>query len=243
MNRLAVAAIAVLLVAGCTPDQTPAPAPEEPDQAAIRWIPNPSVDLMSPEGTFIRAATESWNRLGSAHDTGLAAVKERGYPGFTRAFNNSFDLIDSIGGYWDQITVGTVYFEVLRLRRDGDRFIADVCDYRSQTATKQKDGKYYSRGSLPDGSARTYTFGPNPSLAANQQRSPLNHQKGSAQAPSDDVFGTWVLFPSGATEEPAASQCHKLAPGTPMGLPDPYKRSDPPPTLPPDPGWPEGSKA
>ncbi|SKG10200.1 hypothetical protein [Mycobacteroides abscessus] len=245
MNRAAAAGVAVVLLAGCTPNRTaPAPAPEDPYQETTRWIPNASIDLMSPEGTFIRATAESWSRAWTAKSTGLDALKERGYPGFDHAFNDSFGpRIKDVGGYPDQISVGTEYNEVVALRHDGDRFIADVCLYTSQTATKQKDGQFYSRGSMPYGNGKHYVFGPDPKLPADQQHLPSVHQKGAAKAPSDNVFGTWVLFEMGTPDDVTLHGCMKLAPGTPEGLPDPYVRADPPPTLPPDPGWPEGSKA
>jgi len=40
------------------------PSPDDTLQYTNRWIENPSIDLMSPEGTFVRAAMESLDRVG-----------------------------------------------------------------------------------------------------------------------------------------------------------------------------------
>lgn len=244
--------LAILLVAACTrstphqPPPTSTAGPVANDDYSFRWIPNPAIDLMSPEGTFIRAAAESWDRLDSAHSTGLDAVKERGYPGFSHAYNDSFPAIRDVGGSsGDYPRVGTEYFEVVDLRREGDRYTADVCIYLSQTAVKQ-NGRYVSGGSVPanSGTARTYTFGPDPKIGAVQQHSPMANLKGPARQPTDNVFGTWVLFPladrTRDTINNLARRCQKLAPGTPPNWPDPHYWPEPPPVLSPDPGWPAG---
>lgn len=252
-----IALSATLLLAACTHHEKP---PQEPPPSAdkfqvnVRWIPNPSVDLMSPEGTFIRATTESWHEVWSAYGRGMDAIRERGYPGFEHAYNHAYDKAGSTpSDFWtnqigdaprnsDGLAVGTSYSEVVSLRRDGDRFIADVCTYTSQTAGKLKDGKFESRSSPDFGSADSFAFGPDPKLSAQEQHSPPANQKGAARRPTDNVFGTWVLF-SLPDVTSLVPQCKKLAPGTPANLPDPYVRVEPPPTLPPDPGWTEGSRA
>ncbi|WP_407045677.1 hypothetical protein [Mycobacteroides abscessus] len=242
------AAAVCLILAACTHETpTAPPAWDDNDHTSIRWISNPAADLMSPEGTFIRAATESWHRAWIGQGHGMDAIKSAGYPGFDYAFNapgNRWDP-EEVGGHSrrTQLMVGTRYSEVVELKREGPNFKAAICDYTSQVAGQQQGGQYESAGSASLGSGVRLTFGPDPKLPAEQQRSPLAHQRGPAEHPADNVFGTWVMFdyvPLPATTLP---QCNKLAPGTPNDWPNPYVRSDPPPTLPPDPGWPEGSKA
>lgn len=251
MKTLGTLAAALIVLTGCTPDR-----PQEPTkkqdlyQVTMRWIPNPSVDLMSPEGTFIRAAAESWNRLFSTGKDGLEAVRERGYPGFERALNNSTDL--RFGGIaLKRPVVGTEYFEVVNFQRHDNQFFADVCQYGSQVASQIDDGKYSSGGSgnyVHNGNS--FVFGPDPTLQPQAQHAPPSRQRGPESRPIDNVFGTWVLTEAGVRKsmDNAAShafltKCSRPAPGTPDNLPDPYVRADPPPILPPDPGWPDAGNA
>lgn len=246
----AVVTLAFGLVA-CSP-QNPTTPTESEDlyQASIRWIPNASIDLMSPEGTFIRAAAESWNQAWMSRKKGLDAIRDRSYPGFEHAFNNSYGSINNVGGTGlSRPEVGTEYFEVVNFQRDGDQFIADVCNYSSQVADQTDDGKYFSNGSKIYYHGNSFVFEPDPALRPEQQHAPPARQKGPAKRPTDNVFGTWVLTHSGvrglddAGMHAFLGKCHKLAPGTPDNLPDPYIRADPPATLPPDPGWPEAGSA
>ncbi|SHT83687.1 Uncharacterised protein [Mycobacteroides abscessus subsp. abscessus] len=246
-THVALAAAALLLVS-CTHDSPKAPAPwDSNDHTTARWIPNPVADLMSPEGTFIRATMESWRAAQAGQGYGLDAIRAGGYPGFDHAFNapNTPWKPEEVGGTvrYERPLVGTVYYEIVALSRDGDRYKAGVCAYTSQSAGQLEDGQYSGPGPKPTNGGEWITFGPDPKLSADQQHAPPAHQKGPAKRPTDNVFGTWVLFdydPQIATTLP---QCVKFAPGTPTNLPNPKKVSEPPPTLPPDPGWPEGSKA
>lgn len=199
---------------------------------------------MSPEGTFIRAAIESWRAAQTGQGHGMDAIKAGGYPGFDHAFNNIWKP-EEVGGTvrFKQPIVGTVYEEIVALTRDGDRYKAGVCTYTSQSASQLENGKYSGPGLKPSAGGDWLTFGPDPKLAADQQHPPLAHQKGPAQRPTDNVFGTWVLFDYGPPTDGTLPQCNKFAPGTPTDLPNPREVSDPPPTLPPDPGWPEGGRA
>ncbi|SID05155.1 Uncharacterised protein [Mycobacteroides abscessus subsp. abscessus] len=243
--RAVFAAAASLLMASCTHDTPKAPAPwDSNDRTTVRWIPNPAADLMSPEGTFIRAAMESWRAAQVGQGQGMDAISAGGYPGFDHAFNNVWKA-GEVGGTvrFEHPLVGTDYYEVVALTRDGDRYKAGVCNYTSQMAGQLEDGQYSGPGPKPMNGGEWITFGPDPKLPADQQHAPPAQQKGPAERPTDNVFGTWVLFDYDPRIATTLPQCVKFAPGTPTNLLDPKKRSDPPPTLPPDPGWPEGSKA
>lgn len=239
------AAVCGVLLASCTHEKPKEPAPvwEDKDHSTMRWIANPVADLMSPEGTFVRAITESYRAAQSAPGAGIDAIRAGGYPGFDHAFNNAWRP-EGVGGTvrYPYENVGTRYAEIVELRREGDQFTAGVCEYGSLTAGKLPDGTYESNGSKSLGHAQWLTFGPDPKLPAGQQHSPLRSQRGPARRPANNVFGTWVLthINIAATDLP---QCNKLAPGTPDNWPKSYVRPDPPPTLPNDPGWPEGNLA
>lgn len=239
-----------MVLAGCTPNNPQEP-PKQPDlyQVNVRWIPNPSIDLMSPEGTFLRATAESWTQVFLTGKDGVEALRERTYPGFEQAFNNSDNLL--FGGVkLKTLIVGTEYYEVVNFQRDGDQFIADVCTYSSQVASQTDDGKFTSGGRIRYlHGGNSFVFGPNPALQQSQQHAPPARQKGPANRPVENVFGTWVLTKSGARQmgDPAWrefwNRCDRPAPGTPNNLPNPYVRAEPPPTLPPDPGWPDAGSA
>ncbi|WP_079869586.1 hypothetical protein [Mycobacteroides abscessus] len=245
---LALACTAAILAAcNPTPPPTPSTTPStssrrtasDLNHTTMRWIDNGAIDLMSAEGTFLRAAAESFRVVGSSSQLGYAGLDE-GYPGFRHAFNASFPAKHFVGN--GDTWVGTRFFEVQDVRRDGDRFTVHYCDYGSLVAKKTDDGQYRSAGSSPTWGAWVMAFGPDPKLATDQQVSPKPHQRGPARKPADNVFGTWVMFRQdiASADNP---QCNKLAPDTPTDWPHPYVRADPPPTLPPDPGWPEAGSA
>lgn len=249
-QRLAGALTALLVftvLGGCRKAAEPAPPPpEDKHQYSYRWIPSPNLDLMSAEGTFVRAITESEDSARLSNQNGRAALADKGYPGIEHAENNVFGKGDLgyLGGDPSQpVVVGTAYYEVVDFSRNGNRYTATVCDYSGQTAQKEHDGKYGSRGSTPTGSASVYVFGPDPALPSPDQHAPPARQRGPAKRPTDNVFGTWLLFEEPHPSDDQVRACKKLAPGTPPDWPDIYKRADPPATLPPDPGWPAGSSA
>ncbi len=235
-------ALTAALITSCThhePPKQPAP-PENLDHSTVRWMPTQAVDLMSPEGTFIRALSESFAAAQTTTGDPTTALRVGGYPGFEHALNNSVKVDEVFGTAPSRgISVGTDYREVISLTKQGDRFKAGVCRYYSQSTYRTPDGKYKSSTLI--GSGVWLTFGPDPKLISQEQHSPLSNQRGSANRPTDNVFGTWITFDYNPLVEPSLN-CDRLAPGTPKDF-HPGEISDAPPTLPPDPGWPEGSKA
>ncbi|WP_422747267.1 hypothetical protein ACN27E_05625 [Mycobacterium sp. WMMD1722] len=212
-------------------------------QYTYRWISNPNLDLMTPEGTFVRAVRESIDRASFGEGLGISAIEDAAYPGFMRAFNNVIDP-EVVGGNArkDLPRLGTLYYEVVRFQRDGEQYTVGLCTYGSRLATRTWDGYTTPGARSPSNSALIFSFGPNASLAPDQQIAPLEMQRGPENAPVDDVFGTWIMTSIkilGANVD--LPECAgKLAPGTPQGLPDDYFVSpEPPPVLPPVPGWPD----
>jgi hypothetical protein len=197
---------------------------------------------MSPEGTFIRGLTESWVLAFAQPGKGIDALRAGGYPGFEHAFNNAWDPKGWAGnGNFGEARVGTDYLEVVELQKVGDHYAATVCNYSSMVASKGADGQYGGTGSN-SGQVATLTFGPDPKLAPDAQRTPVAQQIGPEPKPADNVFGTWITTDWHGLKS-GDPRCTKLAPGTPADVPEIYIRPDPPPTLPPDPGWPEGGSA
>ncbi|MFL0158520.1 hypothetical protein [Mycobacteroides chelonae] len=240
----------MIALAACSPARQPAsntsttttnarPTGADLDKTTARWIDNHLIDLMSPEGTFLRAAVESDRLVASSPQRGYSGLDE-GYPGYRHAFNASFPAVHMVGD--NAIRAGTRFYEVKNVSKDGDRYTIHFCDYASLVAIKEPDGQWRSSGSDPTVGTAVLTFGPDPKLAASQQVAPKAHQRGPAAKPADNVFGTWVNFKLDTAPD-WYPQCNKLAPGTPTNWPNPYVRADPPPTLPPDPGWPDAGNA
>lgn len=246
--RTTCAVVATLLLTSCNQEPTerpsPDPQPQVGNRTSSRWIENPSVDLMSSEGTFIRAVVESLH----AADVSLArkrdALAEGGFPGFARAFNNpgladEYFSINNQG--WSY--AGTSYYEVVEYSRTGDIRKAGVCNYKSMTAAKRPGSNEYETSATPStGFGSIFTFSPDPRLTPDQQISPPPHQRGPADRPSEDVFGTWIVIDMTSLVG-GRLPCAKPAPGTPSDRPDPYIWPEPPPALSPQPGWPESATA
>lgn len=253
INLARLLAVALLAPLAACHHPEPAPSPPEPViQYNIRWIPNPAADLMSPEGTFVRALVESFQGARDSYKPGAESLTDGGFPGFDHVYEAVYGKQrdnEPGTGWWDTATpdgsylVGTQYYEVVDLKREGEKITAYVCKYSSMIAGRRPDGTYGSNGSATVGTGDLYSFGPDPALVPSAQHLPPANQKGPARKPADNVFGTWVWFDFTGTPDNSALCQRKLAPGTPTNWPNPYVRSDPPPTLPADPGWPQGSSA
>lgn len=247
--RRAAAVIALVLsVAGCHRDNQPQSATSSSadrldkykPNVSGRWIVNSAIDLMSSEGTFIRAAVESSERVRLSLLGDIGTKDAGGYPGFGHALGKDISpyTLGGNGGGW----VGTIYYEVVSFRQEGNQFVAGVCNYFS--ALSQNSLGRYERGGPPSSTGHWFTFGPDPAVASDQQREPPANQRGPALRPSGNVFGTWVITKIDLVTDKTLPQCHnKYAPGVPADRPDKYLSADPAPVLPPDPGWPEAGGA
>lgn len=232
-------------------------SPDELFKYSSRWIEGPTLNLQSPEGTFVRAFIESMARISKGRGSGEAAIADAGYPGFLAVFEKytvSVQQLDksSLLVYGRGLRsagypiVGTNYYEPIKSTHHAGWYTVTICHYGSLTANDLQDGRFSSFGSDASKTSglEILTFGPDPLLPPDRQIAPKADQHGPSNTPSDNVFGTWVLIKDDLVGTPAdKAACTKLAPGTPTDWPagsavGPYIRTSPPPTLPPSPGWP-----
>ncbi|MDP7705223.1 hypothetical protein [Mycobacterium sp. TY815] len=167
------------------------------------WVSTPAVDLMSPEGTYLRAYTEA-DHIADFNVDGA----DGSYPGFAKAARDS-------GYHWLHTGLPATGFQTnwvhdLTLSPDG-----------SATAVVCYAGEVSLDGSFPDNYTifkRTITF----------QRvgvAPPANQKGPGRAPLVSVFGDWytskfdtlypVMDPDCATNPPPIDKGPVSTPGWP----------------------------
>lgn len=172
------AALAMVCLAACTPTLN-APAPtsttsspahlgyQVPDliKFSEHWTPTGAVDLMGPDGTFIRAFIES------AIIKDFSRSEDPTYPGYDRANQTNRQDISAYNANY-----GYTARRVLSLEEHPDNTItAFICSYVSINPTN-KDSPATSGLTL-----RYHRTGTPP---------PAN-QKGPVRAPTVSVFGDW----------------------------------------------------
>jgi len=223
MNRGAGAIVAwcvvscvVAVISGCSTSKPPATPPvsatttrapagyQVPRNVKFseHWVSTPAVDLMSPEGTYLRAYTEA-DHIADFNVDGA----DGSYPGFAKAARDS-------GYHWLHTGLPATGFQTnwvhdLTLSPDG-----------SATAVVCYAGEVSLDGSFPDNYTifkRTITF----------QRvgvAPPANQKGPGRAPLVSVFGDWYtskftthpfMDPDCATNPPPVDKSPVSTPGWP----------------------------
>lgn len=217
--------LALLVLAGCTtsvPNDTPPPvaSPSTHSGYQVRdgihfsehWAQTPVVDLMSADGTFIRAFAES-RTLQNFSGPGEPDGPDGGqYPGYARANQTR----NSDGGGWFDAVYGYTTRWIMSFEEAPDNTATVVvCSYVSINPTNE-DSPMISGLTL-----RYHRTGTPP---------PLN-QKGPARAPAAPVFGDWYATTYGYAGEDnhtADARCFKDRPAV---------NKSPVPT----PGWPAQS--
>lgn len=169
----------LLTICSCTPalekpaDPTPTSLPYQLPkniQWSEHWVTTSAVDLMSPDGTFIRAYTEA--------DEVRTAVNHGGwgsYPGFATAAGNAGLLSGQASG--DQFGYATRWIHSLT-ESPNNSVTAVICALSTINATPQKQpAPYLIMLTL------TYQRTANP---------PPRNQRGTQRAPATSVFGSWI---------------------------------------------------
>lgn len=249
-DKLAAACVALLLtatIASCSeaanesevsPDATTVP---ESALLTNRWISASPPELMTQDGTFVRAVVESWFMVQ------IGGSLESGYPGFPGAMaENSYEewLLNNAS---NETILGTQYYKLLDIVDHSDGTAeAWYCRFGNLVGnTQQQNPGATARYAIGDGfefpTAHSLLYQRLPPSVGDPKPPPPN-QVGSNRKPSDNVFGSWAVLDIAHGSEssgPRADACRGRAPGTPEEWPaETIYSNDPPVALPPDPGWP-----
>lgn len=220
----------------------------EHSRPTFGWMDSDSVDLMSPDGTFIRAAVESYDRAV------MAGSMEAGYPGFADAMDSARwpDWGISPGTAYE--TIGSKYFKVIEMKATSESTVevrycrvSNLVGWEIRPESGENDGSpRFGIGSGDEGGISyllVYERGVNSEGAA---ISPPADQFGPSQEPVTNVFGSWTISQIDLPEAPPNIQelhdaCKVYPPDFPPEMMVPGERfysDDPPVSRPPDPGWP-----
>lgn len=221
---VAAAVIAGAVLVGCGSSATPDSASSAPSSVPVRpviddwtvvWTPTEALDLMSSEGTYLRAVAESVERAGVSGDI------SRAFPGFVDVPSGHFR-----GEYdeWFEVraaraTTGTRRFWVQDVvRRTPMTVSAVICQDTSGTAGFGNGT--WTTGRIPSGRRIE--------VSKDENNLPPARQSGPAATPEVDVFGSWRT--TRVTNLVGESPCGPVL--------DETTRTTPPPKLPASPGWP-----
>lgn len=233
----AAAAVLLAVLAGCSTPQ-PAPAPPAPVDPRARshftivWSDPAGLDLLSAEGTYLRASVESL-RLAAANTNRDAA-----YPGFWETLTGpAKDYAESFFRLGpDDPLHGVSRFEVIDAAKAGGRVVVGVCIYERQLGVEGADGgfEFNRMGSHYWRLAVEKAAGAAPPAG----------QRGRYTYPQAPMFGSWRTIewsrPAAEAPNPCAGRpTPGVQPGAwPALMPGsrPYL-TDAAPTAPNFPGW------
>lgn len=245
--RATVCALSVLtIVGGCSqhaPSTGPEGRPTHADAAAAYELPNnigytynwasPSnIQLTSPAAIVVRAFVESMLIT-------MRSDMQAGYPGYASLVSKLPNLNFDGNGEAIVNIEGTLYANLTRLDQSADGlWHAGVCAWAGATAIKDDEGF-----STDMGTANLYPRPISIDLAPPpaDQPSGTGSGIGPARAPGSDVFRGWSVPAAELASTVDRQTCSDL---TPARLPaqyqshEPQRFDQPPPTLPPTPGWP-----
>jgi hypothetical protein len=240
--RRGLAVMATALSAACTPspsdpapDPVPAHAPADPrarSQFSIVWTDAAGLDLLSAEGTYLRASVES---LRLAAGNGL---REAAYPGFwqtlTGAAKSYAEGFYELGP--DDTLHGVARFEVIGFSSRDQRFDVGVCIFERQLGIEENGSFVFARQGGHHWELSIERAG---------DVRPPDQESGVERAPRTPVFGTWRTDRWTRPADGGTDPCqHRPTPGVQPGAwPALMPGSRPyvapaPPEAPDFPGWP-----
>lgn len=202
---------------------------------SFRWVPANVLDLMSPEGTFVRAYTESFELAFQGQSA------EWGYPGFVDASPKDIDaqVKAVVSNSSTRKVVNTVFYRPLRRVDSGATSRLILC--RSESLSIEQ--RFPSRDSEWRRIGKPWGYPVTIEFTRSANGNPPEKQQGASRAPSKSVFGNWhVTFYDrlGVGPENRADivACDALPPNPDLPAVGVEKGTQPWPTLTPSPGWP-----
>ena len=203
-------------------------------ETSYRWFPTDVLDLASPEGTFVRAYTESYELSFEGQSS------QWGYPGFVEA--SPADIDERVrfvpSDSYSNNVVNTQFFRPLRRIDDGDHSRIVLC--RSEIvsiAPLARDGSREWRNAY-----RQWNFPVTIDFTRSGDAVPPADQAGSEPAPHRSMFGSWKVtnfdrLGVGTDKSADVVACGALPDNPDIPRADMYSGPDPVPTLPPSSGW------
>ncbi len=240
--------IAVLFVAGCGVTPSPAEQPTSSSSAvppgkrlppdldmSFRWVPTNVLDLASPEGTFVRAYTESFELAFEGQSM------EWGYPGFAAASPPGTDERIRLVASNSQTSrvVNTLFLSPLRREDTADRSRLTICRSELLSIEQRSDGGGIQWRNIGD----PWAFPISIEFIRSGEKLPPADQHGSQITPSKSMFGSWKVsffdrLGMGRENRADHIACNALPPNPDLPRVGVETGPEPWPILPPSPGWP-----
>ncbi|HEY9265584.1 MAG TPA: hypothetical protein VIQ11_13365 [Mycobacterium sp.] len=246
LGRAAATAGCVALLGGCAtpaqpPQATPAstPDPRASSHFSIVWSDAAGLDLLSAEGTYVRASVESLSLAAGNGDRAAA------YPGFWPSLADpARDYVDHFFDMGpDDALFGIQRFEVVDVAGDQRRMTVGVCSFERQLGVQSR----HQQTAEPDGRYRfdrqgSYYWALTVDKTGDIR--PPADQRGRDTYPQAAVFGSWRTVEWSRPDAGATNPCRdRPTPGVDPGawpalMPGsaPYI-ADAPPSAPSYPGW------
>ena len=161
------------------------------DDYPMVWIENPSLDLSSPDGTFIRGFVESWLRS--------VRIGEKGnFPGFSTVYGDSQTFSLNYGPFYSEPFVSYLW-------------PAPYTDLsspakRSEPASRPIGGAVVCMTAEPlqnQGHEFSFTY-------ERSGRLPVSHQAGPRSSPRSHIFGDWKLIELLSPSKERQKRCESL---------------------------------
>ena len=240
--------LAALFVAGCGVTPSPAEQPTSspsvvppgkrlpPDlNMSFRWSPTNVLDLASPEGTFVRAYTESFELAFEGQSM------DWGYPGFAAASPPGTDERIRLvaGNSQTSRVVNTLFLSPLRREDTADRSRLTICRSELLSIEQRSDGGGAEWRNLRYPWAYPITI----EFVRTGQKLPPVDQRGSEITPFTSMFGSWKVsffdrLGMGPENRADHIACNALPPNPDLPRVGVETAPEPWPVLPPSPGWP-----
>jgi hypothetical protein len=177
------------------------------------WSDSAGLDLLSAEGTYVRASVESLSLAAGNGD------RDAAYPGFWRSLAEPATTYAE--GYFglgpDDPLFGISRYEVVDVTRDAHRTTVGVCSYERQLGvenldpqTVRPDGRYrFDRQGSYYWTLAVERTGPQP---------PPAEQRGRDAHPQSVVFGTWRTTAWHRPQDDGSNPCRgRPTPGVESG--------------------------